>query len=66
VFDYHRIEGNRTDWVIGGHVCTGLDVVEREIASTGFKRIGELKDVLKESYLDEFEKVSESDRKSSK
>jgi hypothetical protein len=51
--------------VIGGHVCTGLDVVEREIASTGFKRIGELKDVLKESYLDEFEKVSESDRKSS-
>jgi ubiquinone/menaquinone biosynthesis C-methylase UbiE len=57
VVDYHRIEGKSTDWVIG-HVRAGLDVVEKEITSSGFKRIGELKDVLKENYLLEFEKVS--------
>jgi ubiquinone/menaquinone biosynthesis C-methylase UbiE len=65
VVDYHRIEGKSTDWVMG-HVRAGLDVVEKEIASSGFKRIGELKDVLKENYLVEFEKVSEGDRKSDK
>ena len=47
-------------------VRAGLDVVEKEITSSGFKRIGELKDVLKENYLVEFEKVSEGDRKSDK
>ena len=62
VVDYHRIEGKSTDWVMG-HVRAGLDVVEKEITSSGFKRIGELKDVLKENYLVEFEKVSEGDRK---
>lgn len=49
-----------------GHVRAGLDVVKKEITSSGFKRIGELKDVLKENYLVEFEKVSEGDRKSDK
>jgi len=65
VVDYHRIEGKSTEWVMG-HVRAGLDVVEKEITSSGFKRVGELKDVLKENYLVEFEKVSESDRKSDK
>lgn len=65
VVDYHRIEGKSTDWVMG-HVRAGLDVVEKEITSSGFKKIGELKDVLKENYLVEFEKVSEGDRKSDK
>jgi ubiquinone/menaquinone biosynthesis C-methylase UbiE len=65
VVDYHRIEGKSTDWVMG-HVRAGLDVVEKEIMSSGFKRIGELKDVLKENYLVEFEKVSEGERKSDK
>ena len=44
----------------------GLDITEKEITSSGFKKIGELKDVLKENYLGEFEKVSESERKSDK
>lgn len=65
VVDYHRIEGKSTDWVMG-HVRAGLDVVEKEITSSEFKRIGELKDVLKENYLVEFEMVSEGDRKSDK
>lgn len=65
VVDYHRIEGKSTEWVMG-HVRAGLDVVEKEITSAGFKRVGELKDVLKENYLVEFERVSESDRKSEK
>lgn len=63
VVDYHRIEGTSTDWVMG-HVRAGLDVVEKEITSSGFKRIGELEEVLKENYMVEFEKVSEGDRKS--
>jgi hypothetical protein len=63
VVDYHRIEGKSTDWVVR-HFRAGLDVVEKEITSSGFKRIAELEDVLKEYYLVEFEKVSEGDRKS--
>jgi ubiquinone/menaquinone biosynthesis C-methylase UbiE len=65
VVDYHRIEGKSTDWVMG-HVRAGLDIVEKEITSSGFKKIGELSGALKENYLVEFEKVSESDRKSDK
>ena len=49
-----------------GYVRTGLDVVEKEITSSGFKRVGELKDGLNENYLVEFEKVDNSDRKSDK
>lgn len=65
VVDYHRVEGKSTDWVMG-HVRAGLDVVEKEITSSGFKRIGELKEVLKENYLVEFVKVDEGERKSDK
>ena len=65
VVDYHRVEGKSTDWVMG-HVRAGLDVVEKEITASGFKRIGELKEVLKENYLVEFVKVDEGERKSDK
>lgn len=62
VVDYHRIEGKSTDWVMG-HVRAGLDVVEKEITSCGFKRVGELTGVLKENYLVEFQKVDPSEGK---
>ncbi len=65
VVDYHRIDGKSTDWVMG-HVRAGLDVVEKEITSSGFKRVRELKDVLNENYMVEFEKLDEGDRKSGK
>ena len=65
VVDYHRIEGKSTDWVMG-HVRAGMDVVEKEITSSGFKRVGELKDVLNENYMVEFEKSFEGDRESGK
>jgi ubiquinone/menaquinone biosynthesis C-methylase UbiE len=65
VVDYHRIEGKSTDWVMG-HVRAGMDVVEKEITASGFKRVGELKEVLKENYLVEFVKVDEGERKSDK
>ncbi len=65
VVDYHRIDGESTDWVLG-HVRAGLDVVEKEITSSGFRRIGEMKDVLRENYLVEFEKISDDESKSSK
>jgi ubiquinone/menaquinone biosynthesis C-methylase UbiE len=64
VVDYHRIEGQSTDWVMG-HVRAGLEVVEKEITSSGFKRVGELKDVLKENYFVEFEKVDKGELKTS-
>ena len=56
IVDYQRIEGQSTEWVMG-HVRAGLEVVEQEITDAGFKRVSELKDVLKENYLVEFERV---------
>lgn len=60
VVDYHRIEGKSSEWVMG-HVRAGLEVVEQEITSSGFKRIwdldGQLGGVLKENYIVEFEKT---------
>lgn len=61
VVDYHRIEGKSSEWVMG-HVRAGLDVVEREITSSGFRRVGELNNTLDENYMVVFEKVGERGR----
>jgi ubiquinone/menaquinone biosynthesis C-methylase UbiE len=55
VVDFKRIPGTSSDWVLG-HVRAGQEVVEREIASAGFKKAGEVKDVVTENYLVVFEK----------
>jgi ubiquinone/menaquinone biosynthesis C-methylase UbiE len=65
IVDYQRIEGQSTEWVMG-HVRAGLEVVEKEITESGFKRVGELKDVLKENYFVEFERVESSEHRSGK
>lgn len=57
--DYRRIPGQSTDWVLS-HVRAGQEVVEQEITECGFKRIGEVKDLLKENYLVVFEKTEPS------
>lgn len=62
VVDYHRVEGKSTDWVMG-HVRAGLDVVEKEITSSGFERIDELQGVLKENYMVQFRKVDKKPTK---
>jgi ubiquinone/menaquinone biosynthesis C-methylase UbiE len=54
--DYQRIAGKSTDWVMN-HVRAGQEVVEKEITECGFKRIQEVKDLLKENYLLVFEKI---------
>jgi ubiquinone/menaquinone biosynthesis C-methylase UbiE len=54
VIDFHRIPGKSTDWVLG-HVRAGQEVVEKEIASFGFEKVEEVKDLLKENYLVQFQ-----------
>lgn len=56
LIDFQRIAGKSTDWVMS-HVRAGQDVFEKEITESGFKRVGEVKDLLKENYLVVFEKV---------
>jgi predicted methyltransferase len=56
VIDFHRIPGKSSDWVLG-HVRAGQEVVVKEIEETGFKKVHEEKDLLKENYLVIFEKV---------
>ena len=54
--DYQRIPGKSTDWVMS-HVRAGQEVVEKEITECGFKRIHEVKNLLKENYLLVFGKM---------
>jgi intracellular sulfur oxidation DsrE/DsrF family protein len=57
VIDFHRIPGTSSDWVLN-HVRAGQDVVEKEIASCGFKKTDEVKELLKENYFAEFTKAA--------
>jgi ubiquinone/menaquinone biosynthesis C-methylase UbiE len=60
VIDFHRVPGTSTDWVLN-HVRAGQDVVEKEIASCGFKKTDEVKGLLKENYLIVFTKPAKAD-----
>ena len=57
VVDFIREPGKSREWVLN-HVRAGQDVVEKEITSAGFKKAGEVKDLLKENYLVVFEKAA--------
>ncbi len=57
VVDFQRIEGKSREWILN-HVRAGQETVVREIASCGFKKVGEEK-FLEENYLVRFEKVDE-------
>jgi ubiquinone/menaquinone biosynthesis C-methylase UbiE len=50
VIDFVRIPGQSSDWVLN-HVRAGQEVVEKEIAEAGFRKSGEVKDLLKENYF---------------
>jgi hypothetical protein len=56
VIDFHRIPGKSREWTLN-HVRAGQEVVEKEIAEAGFKKTGEVKDLLEENYFVRFEKV---------
>jgi ubiquinone/menaquinone biosynthesis C-methylase UbiE len=55
VVDFIRIPGQSREWVLN-HVRAGQEVVEKEIATAGFRKSGEVTDVLKDNYLVVFEK----------
>jgi len=55
VVDFHRIAGKSSDWTLN-HVRVGQEIVEKEIASAGFKKTDEVKDLLKDNYMVVFSK----------
>jgi predicted methyltransferase len=55
VIDFRREEGKSTDFVMK-HVRAGQSVFEAEITKSGFTKVNELSDVLKENYFVIFEK----------
>ena len=57
VIDFIRIPGQSREWVLN-HVRAGQDVVEKEIASAGFRKTGEVKDLFQENYFVAFEKAA--------
>jgi ubiquinone/menaquinone biosynthesis C-methylase UbiE/intracellular sulfur oxidation DsrE/DsrF family protein len=57
LIDFHRIPGKSSDWTLN-HVRAGQDVVEKEIASCGFKKTDEVKELLKDNYFVVFTKVA--------
>jgi predicted methyltransferase len=57
--EFRRVEGTSTDWVMN-HVRAGQEVFESEILKSGFKKVREERDFLKENYLVTFEKVTGS------
>lgn len=54
VVDFKRIEGESTEWTLN-HVRAGQEVFEAEIIKSGFRKVDEVKDVLKENYMVIFE-----------
>ncbi len=59
IIDFIRIPGKSREWILG-HVRAGQEVVEKEIASVGFKKIDEIKDLLEENYMIVFTKPAAS------
>jgi precorrin-6B methylase 2 len=55
MIDFKRIEGESTEWVMS-HVRAGQEVFESEVEQSGFRKVGQIDDVLKENYLLVFEK----------
>lgn len=56
VIDFRRVAGTSTDWIMN-HVRAGQEVFEAEIVQSGFRKIREERQLLKENYFVAFEKV---------
>ncbi len=54
VVDFKRIEGESTEWTLS-HVRAGQEVFEREITEAGFRKVTEVREILKENYMVIFE-----------
>jgi len=55
MIDFRRIPGESSDWTLN-HVRAGQEVFESEILRTGFRKVAENPDLLKENYFVVFEK----------
>lgn len=55
IIDFHRIEGKTSEWTLK-HVRAGQEVFEKEIIESGFRKIGEKSELLKDNYFLIFEK----------
>jgi intracellular sulfur oxidation DsrE/DsrF family protein/SAM-dependent methyltransferase len=55
LIDFRRVDGVSSEWTMG-HVRAGQEVFEAEIEKTGFKKVKEHADLLKENYFVVFEK----------
>ncbi len=58
VIDFQRVDGKSTPWVMS-HVRAGQETFEDEIRRSGFRKVSERKNLLKENYFVEFQKVTE-------
>lgn len=58
LIDFHRIKGQSSEWTLN-HVRAGQEVFEQEIRDSGFRKIQDVKDTLKDNYLVVFEKVAQ-------
>lgn len=56
LIDFRRVAGTSTDWIMN-HVRAGQEVFEAEIVQSGFRKIREERQLLKENYFVAFEKV---------
>jgi ubiquinone/menaquinone biosynthesis C-methylase UbiE len=50
VVDFIRIPGKSSLWILS-HVRAGQEVVEKELTEAGFRKKGEVRDLLKENYI---------------
>jgi hypothetical protein len=57
LIDFRRVEGTSTDWIMN-HVRAGQDVFEAEITQSGFKKLHQDRELLKENYFVVFEKTA--------
>lgn len=62
VVDFARIPGKSSEWVLK-HVRAGQDIVEKEIASCGFRKVDEVEGILSENYFLIFEKIASTKNK---
>ncbi|MFO0806193.1 MAG: methyltransferase domain-containing protein [Gemmataceae bacterium] len=60
VIDFQRIPGKTSEKMLS-HVRAGQDIVEKEIASFGFKKLDEVKDLLAENYFVIYSKPAKAD-----
>lgn len=55
LIDFRRIEGESTAWTME-HVRAGQDVFETEVTAAGFRKVDEVRGLLKENYFVIFER----------